>query len=56
MKKPIEQEVRTVRVLIADDNDGFRRVLASHLADQKDVKIVGEAAEGRDAISMAERL
>ena len=48
--------MRALRVLIADDNDGFRRVLGLYLAEQEGVEIVGEATEGVNAIALAEKL
>ena len=45
-----------LRVLIADDNDGFRRVLALYLGEQEGVEIVGEAVDGLGAITQAEKM
>jgi DNA-binding NarL/FixJ family response regulator len=45
-----------IRVLLADDHSvvrhGFRRILEN----QPDVQVIGEAADGRTAVEMAERL
>jgi two-component system response regulator NreC len=45
-----------LRVLLADDHDGFRNVLVSFLKTQRGVEVVGEAADGIDAVVQAERL
>ena len=45
-----------VRVLIADDHSVMRHGLAALLGDQPDMEIVGEAADGREAIELAREL
>jgi len=44
-----------IKILLADDHDGFRRVLASFLRSLPDVELVGEAVDGIDAIEQANR-
>ena len=46
----------TVRILIADDHELFRRGLVSALADRPDWSVVAEAADGRQACELAARL
>lgn len=46
----------TVRVLIADDHDLVRVGLAMILDAQPDVEVVAQAADGREAVALAERL
>jgi DNA-binding NarL/FixJ family response regulator len=46
----------TIRVLIADDHALFRRGVASLLAAERDFEVVGEAADGRQALEMAREL
>ncbi len=46
----------TLKVLVVDDHALFRRGIATVLANQKDLKIVGEAADGLEAIEKAEKL
>jgi len=46
----------TIRVLIADDHALFRRGVASLLAVESDFEVVGEAADGRQALEMAREL
>lgn len=41
----------TLRVLIADDEPPARRKLASHLREEPDVEVVGEAADGFEAVA-----
>jgi DNA-binding NarL/FixJ family response regulator len=46
----------TIRVLVADDHDLVRTGLKMILAAQPDIEVVGEAANGRDAVLLARRL
>ncbi len=46
----------TLRVLLVDDHEIVREGLAALLQDAPDIVIVGEAADGREAIDMTERL
>ncbi|CAM3715391.1 response regulator [Mesobacillus zeae] len=43
----------TIRVLIADDHHVVRRGLAFFLRTQRDIDIVGEAANGEEAVTLA---
>jgi DNA-binding NarL/FixJ family response regulator len=43
-----------IRVLIADDHPVFRRGLAGVLAEAEDIEVVGEAADGAEAVRLAE--
>jgi DNA-binding NarL/FixJ family response regulator len=45
-----------IRVLIADDHPHFREGLHALLLSAPDLEVVGEAADGREAVSLAERL
>ena len=45
-----------VRVLIAEDNDRFRRGLRALLDATPEVEVAGEAADGAEAVALAERL
>jgi DNA-binding NarL/FixJ family response regulator len=45
-----------IRVLIADDHGVVREGLRAFLALQDDVEVVGEAADGEEAVSAVERL
>ena len=45
-----------IRVLIADDNARFRRGLRALLDATPDIEVVGEAADGAEAVALAERL
>ncbi|MCL5280196.1 MAG: response regulator, partial [Planctomycetes bacterium] len=47
---------RPLRVLLADDHKIVREGLASLLSEQNDIEVVGEAANGREAINLAYRL
>jgi DNA-binding NarL/FixJ family response regulator len=46
----------TIRVLVADDQDIVRTGLRMILDAQPDIDVVGEAADGRDAVALARRL
>jgi len=46
-------EKNPIRVLIVDDHALFRRGLEMVLAQESDIEVVGEAADGAEAISMA---
>jgi DNA-binding NarL/FixJ family response regulator len=46
----------TVRVLIADDQSIVRAGLATILAGQPDIEVVGQAADGREAVALAREL
>jgi CheY-like chemotaxis protein len=48
--------VRRVRLLIADDRARTRRALSAILSTQTGLELVGEAADGEEAVSAAERL
>jgi len=46
----------TVRVLVVDDYEPFRRFVRSKLAEKPELQIVGEAADGLEAVRQAEKL
>ena len=46
----------TIRVLIADDQDIVRAGLTMILDAQPDIEVVGEAANGREAVTLAREL
>ncbi len=45
-----------VRVLIADDNPEFRRILKHVLQDEAQAILVGEAEDGEEAFELAQQL
>jgi DNA-binding NarL/FixJ family response regulator len=45
-----------IKVLVVDDHALFRRGIVTVLANEKNIKIVGEAADGLEAIEKAEKL
>jgi len=47
---------RTIRILIADDHALFREGLRKILELEEDIEIVGEARDGAEALSLADRL
>ena len=44
----------TIKVLIVDDHRMFREGIRSRLEQEKDIKVVGEAASGREALELAQ--
>lgn len=46
----------TIRILLADDQDLVRMGLAMILDAQPDIEVVGQAADGEEAVAMARRL
>jgi DNA-binding NarL/FixJ family response regulator len=46
----------TIRVLIADDHTIFRQGLKALLEQQPDIRVVGEAATGPEAVDLAQKL
>lgn len=47
---------KIIRVLIVDDSSTFRSLIRSALKNQKDIEVVGEAANGLEAVKMAKEL
>lgn len=45
-----------IRVVLVDDNPGFRQRLARLLQFEDDVEVAGEAADGREAIAKAREM
>jgi DNA-binding NarL/FixJ family response regulator len=48
--------MRPIRVVIADDHALFRAGIRSFLEQQADIKVIGEAVDGWDAVREAQRL
>ena len=46
----------TLKVLLADDHESFRRILSAFLKAQQGIEIVGEAANGQEVVEKAEHL
>ncbi len=46
----------TIRVLIADDQDIIRAGLATIIDGQPDMEVIGQAADGAEAVEIAQRL
>lgn len=49
-------DMSKLRVLLADDHEGFRKILSSFLRSQIGVEVVGEAADGQDAVDLTMKL
>ena len=47
---------RAVTLLIADDDAGFRRLLRRLLEQEPDTRVLGEAADGEEAVRLAQQL
>ena len=52
----IERKGHLITVLVADDNDRYRADLVEFLQTQKGLRIVGEARDAKEALSMAREL
>lgn len=50
------EEIKVIKVLIADDHQVVRQGLRTFLELQKDISVVGEADNGADAVEMITRL
>jgi DNA-binding NarL/FixJ family response regulator len=46
----------SIRVLVVDDNEPFRRSICSQLESRPDLDVVGEASDGLEAVEKAEVL
>jgi DNA-binding NarL/FixJ family response regulator len=45
-----------VRIVIVDDSDAFRQRVTRHLAQNPEIEVVGEAADGEAALRVIEEL
>ena len=45
-----------IRVLVADDSPVIRRLMKIVLEDQSDISVIAEAADGREAVALAQKL
>ncbi len=52
---PVAEGKRTIRVLCVDDHPLVRKGIASILANEPDIQLVGEAGNGREAIEQFRR-
>ena len=53
---PDDSHMKRISVLLAEDSALLREALCAVLADEDDIEVVGEAATGREALSMSQRL
>src|SRR5580704_13424328 len=49
-------EATTVRVLVVDDFERFRRLVCSRLGKRRDLQVIGEASDGLEAVQKTEEL
>lgn len=52
----LRQAPGPVRIVIADDDPLFGRMVQAHLSHRADLEVVGLAADGREAITLTEEL
>src|SRR5438270_6299071 len=50
------KKLGTARILVADDFETFRKMVCSILKEQTGYRIVGEAADGKEAVQRAQEL
>ncbi len=55
-QKFLDKTVRRIKVLVVDDHAVVREGVCALLGLQKDIEVVGEAVDGRDAIDKVQRL
>jgi DNA-binding NarL/FixJ family response regulator len=55
-KGPLKMARSSVRVLVVDDYEPFRKFVASTLQTNQDLQVVGEASDGLEAVRKAEEL
>ncbi|MBK5968641.1 MULTISPECIES: PAS domain S-box protein [Thiorhodovibrio] len=53
--RPAPAAKKMIRVLLADDHVMVRQALASLISDEPDMRVVGEAADGFEAIELVQR-
>src|SRR5450755_3847423 len=56
MDRPITDKRHPIRIVIADDHPIFRDGLRRLLESEGDMKIVGEACDGLEAVKMAKQI
>lgn len=56
MDKPISHDTPSLRILLADDNEPFRRRMHKFMQETPDFGLLGEAASGEEAVRLAAEL
>lgn len=56
INEPMAENIRQIRILLADDHPVVRQSLRNELEKQSDLKIVAEAADGAQAVKLAAEL
>jgi len=55
-EKFLDKTLRKIKVLVVDDHSVVREAICALLSLQKDMEVIGEAVDGRDAIDKVKRL
>jgi DNA-binding NarL/FixJ family response regulator len=55
-EKFLDKTLRKIKVLVVDDHSVVREAICALLSLQKDMEVIGEAVDGRDAIDKVQRL
>jgi DNA-binding NarL/FixJ family response regulator len=55
-EKFLDKTLRRIKVLVVDDHSVVREGICALLSLQKDMEVIGEAVDGRDAIDKVQRL
>jgi DNA-binding NarL/FixJ family response regulator len=50
----MDTNVTRLRIVLADDHEGFRRTLCSFLKMQEGIEVIGEAVDGEDVLVQTE--
>ncbi len=53
---PHRSPVRRIRLLLVDDHSMVRQALRNHVARWPDIELVGEAADGEEAVRLTDKL
>ena len=52
-RKPHAQSMRVIRLVLADDVNDLRRLVRLQLSGDPRLEVVGEAADGQDAVAQS---
>ena len=56
VERNVERDAELIRVIIADDHQMFRQGVREMISTAQDIEVVGEAANGREAVDLARKV